>query len=199
MRGISTLGEDIMRDATRATELPLIDAGRKPGISIGFILAMVCLAFLGVGIGMYRDPPVNALVIPLTALVIAITVLMTFMLIRIVSRARATIENGDLVMQTGVGKKHIPLSHLRKNGLQVVDLMRHPELMPRLRVWGASMPGLSTGWFKLRNGEKAVCLLTDRAHVCYLRSDSDDLSVLLSLKNPTILQQALATSNVQAI
>ena len=180
-----------MRDVTRPTELPLIDAGRKPGFSIGVIIAILCLALLGIGIGVYRHPPVDASVVPLTLLVVVVTIFTTFMVMRVVSRARATIESGDLVMQTGVGKKRIPLSHLRKNGLQVVNLMRHPELTPRLRMWGASMPGLSTGWFRLRNGEKAVCLLTDRAHVCYLRSDTDDVSVMLSLRNPATLQTAL--------
>ena len=180
-----------MRDVTRSTELPLIDAGRKPGFSIGVIIAILCLASLGIGIGVYRNPPVDASVIPLTLLVVVITIFTTFMLIRVVSRAQATIEGGDLVMQTGVGKKRIALSHLRKNGVQVVNLTRHPELMPRLRMWGASMPGLSTGWFRLRNGEKAVCLITDRAHVCYLRSDTDNVSVMLSLRDPAPLQAAL--------
>jgi hypothetical protein len=54
---------------------------------------------------------------------------------------------------------------------------------------------MSTGWFRLRNGDKAVCLLTDRRRVTYLRSDSDDLAILLSLKDPTILKKALDPSS----
>ena len=180
-----------MGDALSGTELPLIDAGRKPFVSIGVIVAIICLAPLGVGIGVYRHPPVNEWVIPLTVLVIVVDLVLTYRLLRIVSRARATIEGDHLVMQTGVGKKRIALANLRRNGLQVVNLARHPELMPRVRVWGAGMAGLSTGWFKLRNGEKAVCLLTDLAHVCYLRSDADNLSVMLSLQNPASLKAAL--------
>jgi Bacterial PH domain len=180
-----------MRDATRTTELPLIDAGRKPGFSIGVVIAMLCLGSIGVGIGAYRHPPNDASVIPLTVLTMVVVIITTFMLMRVVSRATATLDHGDLMLQTGVGKKRIALSNLRKNGLQVIDLTRHPELAPRLRVWGASMPGLATGWFRLRNGEKAVCLLTDRARVCYLRSDADNLSVMLSLRDPAPLKAAL--------
>jgi hypothetical protein len=53
------------------------------------------------------------------------------------------------------------------------------------------MPGLSTGWFRLRNGEKAVCLVTDRHRVSYLRSDADNMSLLLSLQNPEALKARL--------
>lgn len=53
------------------------------------------------------------------------------------------------------------------------------------------MAGFPGGWFRLRNGEKAVCLLFDRHRVCYLRSGDDNLSVLLSLAEPDGLRALL--------
>ena len=50
---------------------------------------------------------------------------------------------------------------------------------------------MSRDSFRLRNGEKAVCLLPERRRVCYLRSDADNLSLLLSLAEPENLRALL--------
>ena len=175
----------------RATELPLIDAGRKPFVAIGAIIAVLASALVCAVLGMYLHSPQSNNIVPITTLCAIAIVLLPLVLLRIVSRARATIERDELVLHTGVGVKRVALTRLRRHGLQIVNLTLHPEFKPRLRTWGASMPGLSTGWFRLRNGDKAVCLLTDQRRVCYLRSDSDDLTILLSLKDPTSLKKAL--------
>jgi hypothetical protein len=80
---------------------------------------------------------------------------------------------------------------LRQHGLQVVDLAQHPELKLRIRTLGTSMPGFNAGRFLLRNGEKALCLITDPHRVAYLHSEADHLSVLLSLQNPGTLNALL--------
>lgn len=180
-----------MHDSSTDIPLPLTDSGRKPVVAAFLTLCVLLLALAGLVVGMKLNPPIDASVVPAAILAAVVFSLTPFVLLRIVSRARATVEGADLVMQTGVGKKRVPLSHLRRHGVEIVDLTRHPELRPRLRFWGASMPGLSTGWFRLRNGEKAVCLLTDRRRVSYLRSDADNLSLLLSLQNPGTLKALL--------
>ena len=170
------------------TELPLQSSGRKPVVSAMVIVGIFVLGGVGLLIGMLRHPPVDSTVIPLTILFLAIMCLSPIPLIRLISRASAYVEDGELVMVTGVGKKRVALANLRRHGLTVVDLAQRTSLIPRLRTWGASMPGLNAGWFRLRNGEKAVCLLTVQNRVSYLRSDADDLSLLLSLENPDKLK-----------
>jgi hypothetical protein len=175
----------------RVIELPLTDAGRKPLAAIGIIVAILAFSFTCVILGMYLHSPQSKDIAPIATLCAVSIVLLPLVLFRIVGRARATIDGGDLVLQTGVGVKRIALTRLRRHGLQIVNLTLHPEFKPRLRTWGASMPGLSAGWFRLRNGDKAVCLLTDQRRVTYLRTDSDSLTLLLSLKNPEILRQII--------
>ncbi|MEP6484973.1 MAG: PH domain-containing protein [Rudaea sp.] len=169
-------------------ELPLIDAGRKPAFSIGLIILIIFLVLIGVGIGVYRDPPVSPNVLPLTILIIVATCVTSLALVRVVARVRAFVHDDELVLQTGVGTRRVALANLRSHGVEVIDLRRHEDLTPRLRLWGASMPGLTTGWLRLRNGEKSVCLLTDRRRVAYLRSEADNLTLLLSLQNPETLK-----------
>ncbi len=172
--------------------MTLQSSGRKPAISALLIVTMfvsVASAFLSVRCAI-RQPIAN--VIPVTIGLIAIMCLLPIPLIRIASRAHAYVDGGELVMITGVAKKRIPLAHLSARGLDIVDMTQRPDLKPRLRFWGASMPGLNAGWFKLRNGEKAFCIVTEWNRVSYLRSAQDNVSLLLSLENPDQLKALIA-------
>jgi hypothetical protein len=134
-------------------------------------------------------PAFMPLVILLAPAIIAIT---TLVVIRSLRRAGVSVDQGELVVTIGIGRaKRVRLSSLRARGLQIVDLNERRELRPMLRTWGTSLPGFSAGWFRLRNGEKAVCMLLDRHRVSYLRSDEDNLSLLLSLAEPEKLRALL--------
>jgi hypothetical protein len=173
------------------TELPLQSSGRKPVVSSLVIVGIFALAAVGVLIMTALHPPADRKVIPMVVAFLAIMCITPFPLIRIISKRRAFVEGGELVMVTGVGTKRFALANLRARGLDVVDLNQRRELIPRLRLWGASMPGLNAGWFKLRNGEKAFCIVTEQNRVSYLRSAADNVSVLLSLENPDTLKSLL--------
>jgi hypothetical protein len=185
------LAETFMSDSRHSIQLPLIDVGRRLIVSIVMVLLLPLIAVAGVTIVIGRQHPEQPIVIPVTILVVVGFILLPLILVRVVKRARVSINNDELVMETGVGKKRIALANLRAHGMQTIDLTQRSELRPRLHTWGASMPGFSSGWFRLRNGEKAVCVLTDQRHVTYLRSNADNLTLLLSLNDPAPLKAAL--------
>lgn len=108
------------------------------------------------------------------------------------ARAGISVAEGDLIVRTGVGTQRIALANLRKHGLRRIDTDTERKLRPWLKTRGAGLPGLLSGWFRLRNGERAVCLVLDRKHVSYLRSDADNLSLLLSLRDPDALAALIA-------
>ena len=45
------------------------------------------------------------------------------------------------------------------------------------------MPGYNAGWFRLKNGSKALLALTDRSSVVYIPT-TEDYSILLSVADP---------------
>jgi len=112
--------------------------------------------------------------------------------VRNFARAGVFVAEGDLIVRTGVGTQRIALSNLRKHGLRRADVGSGSPLRPWLRTRGGALPGLESGWFRLKNGERAVCLVLDRKHVSYLRSDADNLSLLLSLRDPDALDALIA-------
>ena len=155
--------------------------------TLPFLIAVVVLTtvYLHGGQGARHAPLALLIAIPASVL------LAQFLLVRGITRASVSIDRGDLVVHTGLGTKRVQLSRLRQHGVQVVDLDERRELKPMLRLWGTGLPGFAAGWFRLRNGEKAVCLLTQRQRVTRLRSDEDNLTLLLSLADPGQLRDRL--------
>ena len=48
---------------------------------------------------------------------------------------------------------------------------------------GTGMPGYQAGWFRLRNGDKALLYLTDRSKAVYVQT-TDGFGVILSPSEP---------------
>jgi len=185
-----------LTDLSQARVLPLSGSMRTP-LTWLFVLTalplLVVLAALAVTLPLLiagnAKAPLPALALLAPVLLVAVTAWVW----RSLSRAGVRVDGGELVVNTGLGRKRVPLSRLRAAGLRVVDLGERTELRPWLRLWGTGLPGFRAGWYRLRNGEKAVCLLLDRQRVSYLRSD-DGLSLLLSLERPDDLRALITAS-----
>jgi hypothetical protein len=81
------------------------------------------------------------------------------------------------------GRK-VAASKLRGGAARVIDLDRDEVLRPRSRMMGTAIPGYRSGWYRLRNGEKALLYVTDPHRVVYVPTRSG-YSLLLSVDRPT--------------
>jgi hypothetical protein len=88
--------------------------------------------------------------------------------------------------------RFIPADHLVPAGARKVDLANTPELLPGRRTMGTGLPGYQAGWFRLRNGERALLYLTDRSKAVYVPT-TDGHAVLLSPSEPDRFLSALKT------
>jgi hypothetical protein len=181
-----------------ATPLPLAGSRRKPLVWL-VVLMMAPLAGMVAAIGVAQHHAMRAGAAPLPWLFVLppLLLLVCLVILRKVRNAGARIERGELVVDTSVGTRRFALSTLRRHGLRVVDLDERSELRPWLRTWGTGLPGFAGGWFRLRNGDKAVCLLLDRRRVSWLRSD-DGTTLLLSLAEPETLRARLENASAAA-
>ena len=59
-----------------------------------------------------------------------------------------------------------------------------------MRTWGTGLPGYQSGWFRLRNGERALVYLTDRRKAVYVPT-ALGYSLLLSPDDPGAFLSAL--------
>jgi hypothetical protein len=86
----------------------------------------------------------------------------------------------------------IPASQLVPGTARRVDLALSPELTPGRRTMGTGLPGYQAGWFRLRNGDRALLYLTDRSKAVYVQT-TDGYGVMLSPSEPEKLVAALNT------
>jgi len=85
------------------------------------------------------------------------------------TRARVELSPAGLSFRGDIyGRRLIPASELRGGLARIVDLGREPDLAPSWRTFGTGLPGYRSGWFRLKNGEKALVSLTDTHRVVYV-------------------------------
>ncbi len=151
------------------------------------ILVMGILAF-----ALARGAPITPILLT-GALVLVISGLVTLWIERMIRHIAVTLDRDGIVVNTGIATRRFSLSALRAGGVRTVSFRQHIELKPILRTWGIGMPSLASGWFRLRNGAKALCILTGRDHVTALRAE-DGTWILLSLADPAPIRSALERS-----
>lgn len=72
---------------------------------------------------------------------------------------------------------------LQVDRAMIVNLRENTDLQPILRMAGTAVSGYKSGWYKLRDKEKALLYVTDDRNVVYLPT-TQGYSLLLSVKNP---------------
>jgi hypothetical protein len=93
---------------------------------------------------------------------------------------------GDLYGRT------IAAPDLRAAEARRVDLSASGDLKPKWKTMGTALPGYRAGWFRLRNGEKALLYLTDFDKAVYIPTHLG-YSVLVSPDNPDAFLTAIHT------
>jgi hypothetical protein len=71
-----------------------------------------------------------------------------------------------------------------------VNLTTEPTLGLKWRTNGIGLPRCHVGWFKLRNGERALAVVTDPERVAFIPT-RDGFSVLVSVADPERLIETL--------
>jgi hypothetical protein len=104
--------------------------------------------------------------------------------------ARFDVTESGLQIHNTVYGKSIPVQNLDLDNVQVVNLKTQTDLQGQWRTNGVGLPGYSAGWFKLKNGEKALLFVTDSENVIYIPTNLG-YSVLLSTKEAAKMRDAL--------
>ena len=106
------------------------------------------------------------------------------------TRARFEVSSAGLRLRGDLYGRFIPAASLVAEEIAAIDLQQSPDYAPRLRTMGTALPGYQAGWFRLRNGEKALLYLTDRHHVVRIPTRAGYV-VELSVADPDALVRAL--------
>ena len=103
---------------------------------------------------------------------------------------RFTVSNEGLRLQGDLYGRLIPLKSLKLDEAVVTNLNTDTDHKPTRRTMGTGLPGYAAGWFKLRNGMKALLYVTDRTRVARIPT-TEGYIVMLSVSEPAALIDAL--------
>jgi hypothetical protein len=107
--------------------------------------------------------------------------------------ARVEIRGDRIKLVGDFWGREIPFGLLNVSAARILDLTESSEYLPKRRTLGTGLPGYSSGWFRLQNGEKALVYLTKRHDVVYVPT-SDGYSLLLSVEEPEAFVERLQRS-----
>ncbi|HEX6643517.1 MAG TPA: PH domain-containing protein [Gemmatimonadales bacterium] len=97
--------------------------------------------------------------------------------------ARFDVSPDGLRLRGDLYGRTIPAMSLRAGEARRVNLEAEAELRPKWRTLGTGLPGYQAGWFRLRDGQKALVYLTDRSRAVYVPT-TEGYGLLLSPEHP---------------
>ncbi len=105
------------------------------------------------------------------------------------------LSNVELRIKGGLYGRSIPITSLIVHRSQKIDMNKDSAYQPTRRTNGTGLPGYRSGWFKLRNGEKALLFVTEPRDVIYLPTN-DGYSLLMSVQEPDRFLRSLNSPNI---
>lgn len=158
-------------------QIPLAPPSRSSSV---FLLVLV-LAFLAFLVYLYVSSPAGGASDKAPGLLLTggLAVVVVLPIVWARGRRELILTDSSLVFRGGFYSRTLPLSRLKLESAQDVSLADRAELAPRWRTNGIALPGFRAGWFRLRNGDKALLYLTDPFCVTYLPTH-DGFVLLLS-------------------
>jgi hypothetical protein len=105
-----------------------------------------------------------------------------------------TVSDTGLNIGPGLYGRFIPREKIDTARIKIINLDLDKDYQLSIRTNGGGLPGFSFGWFKLKNGEKALAFVTDRSNVIYIPT-TDNYSVLLSTREADLMMEQLQDWN----
>lgn len=121
--------------------------------------------------------------IAIICLILLVIILVLFFAAYSSQTSKVEIDSQHLRLKGDFWGREIPISKLNISATEIINLDENLEFRPKRRTWGTGLPGYASGWFRLRNGEKALLYLTTHDNVVYIPTH-EDYSLLLSVKEP---------------
>lgn len=127
--------------------------------------------------------------IPLLLLILGVVAVFAYS-VASAHTARFEVSPAGLRLRGDFYGRLIPAVDLRLDGARAVDLRADTMLQPTVRTGATALPGYRAGWFRLRDGERALLYVTDPSQVAYVPTLLG-YSVLVSVADPAAFVASL--------
>ena len=112
---------------------------------------------------------------------------------RAMRRHRIMVDAAGVEVATTFYKRRLKWAELRLDDARVVNLDEHTDLKPGLKTNGTALPGFKSGWFRLRNREKALVAMTRGPRVLWIPTTAGYGLILQPRQPQALLDHLRAT------
>lgn len=135
-------------------------------------------------------------VVPILLVILSASVAIGFSLTG-ARQARFEVSPAGLQLRGDFYGRLVPATALRLAEARPVDLRVDRALAPVARTGGTAVPGYRAGWFRLRDGERALLYVTDPSRVAYVPTRAG-YSILVSVADPAAFLTSLRRATAAA-
>lgn len=179
---------DSRRPGAGDSAVALVQA--SPGARRWLFALVVLLPLVLLGLAELLDER-NATAGPLLGTA-AFCVLLWAVLARLTRRHRLRLDGTVLEVATTFYTRRFRRDDLDLDHARPVDLGERPEYRPMLRTNGMSLPGFRSGWYRLRNGNRALVATAGGARVLWVPTRNGHDLVLEAVDPRTLLERLRA-------
>jgi hypothetical protein len=117
-------------------------------------------------------------------LILVITIpliILTFGIMSSIKNTTLTLTEKELIIKSAFYGRKIPLENIMIEGIKGINLDENTDYDLSLRTNGTALPQFKSGWFRLKDREKALVFLTDKNSVVLI--PTKDYLLLFSMNN----------------
>jgi hypothetical protein len=104
--------------------------------------------------------------------------------------ATFSLTESGLTIRPGIYGRTVSKPDIITEEVHTIDLNYEKNYQPQWRTNGAGLPGYLSGWFSLKNGEKALMFVTNRSRVVYIPTRKK-YAVMLSVQQAEEMVEAI--------
>ena len=109
-----------------------------------------------------------------------------FVVDRAMRRHRITVDANGMELVTTFHRRRLGWAQLRLDDARVANLDEHTQLKPMFKSNGTAVPGFKSGWFRLRNREKALVAMAGGPRIAWIPT-TEGYGLLLQPRQPQAL------------
>ena len=108
----------------------------------------------------------------------------------LLGRHRLSFDDTGMEVATTFYRRHFTRADLDPDAARVIDLGERPEYRPMLRTNGLGLPGFRSGWYRLRNGNRALVAVAGGQRLLWIPTRAGH-DLLLQAHDPHALLERL--------
>jgi hypothetical protein len=121
------------------------------------------------------------LMIGLMLVIIIPLIILTFGIISSIKNTTLTLTEREIIVKSAFYGRKIPLENIVIDGIKRISLDENTDYNMAIRTNGTALPQFKSGWFRLKNREKALVFVTDKNNVALI--PTKDYLLLFSMDN----------------